>query len=75
VVAEDGDCVDTDPQVDPGHKDTKGGWSRDGVDNDCNRIIDGSSLPADREPAGQAHSGAFSPFFPRRHKAKSRPLD
>ncbi len=38
---EDGDCNDADPQVYPGHQDSKGRWGRDGVDNDCNGIIDG----------------------------------
>lgn len=38
---EDGDCDDTDPNVYPGHQDTKGRWGRDGVDNDCNGVIDG----------------------------------
>jgi serine protease len=38
---EDGDCDDSDPQIYPGHNDTKGRWGRDGVDNDCNGIIDG----------------------------------
>ncbi len=38
---EDGDCDDTDPNINPGRNDTKGRWGRDGVDNDCNGIIDG----------------------------------
>ncbi|XOF33626.1 MAG: S8 family serine peptidase [Candidatus Electrothrix sp. YB6] len=37
---EDGDCNDNDPEVYPGHKD-KGNFGRDGVDNDCNGVIDG----------------------------------
>jgi serine protease len=41
VCVEDGDCNDSDPHVYPGHKDTKGRWGRDGVDNDCNGVIDG----------------------------------
>ncbi|MBR9869166.1 MAG: S8 family serine peptidase [Oceanospirillales bacterium] len=35
------DCNDNDNQVYPGHNDSKGRWGRDGVDNDCNGIIDG----------------------------------
>lgn len=35
------DCNDNDHNVYPGHNDTKGRWGRDGVDNDCNGIIDG----------------------------------
>jgi vibriolysin len=35
------DCDDNDPNTYPGHKDTKGRWGRNGVDNDCNGIIDG----------------------------------
>jgi len=38
---EDGDCNDNDRHVHPGANDTKGRWGRDGVDNDCNGIIDG----------------------------------
>jgi hypothetical protein len=38
---EDGDCDDNDRHVYPGHQDKKGRWGRDGVDNDCNGIIDG----------------------------------
>jgi serine protease len=38
---ENGDCDDNDPHVYPGHHDTKGKWGRDGVDNDCNGLIDG----------------------------------
>jgi serine protease len=41
VCVEDGDCNDSDPHVYPGHNDTKGRWGRNGVDNDCNGIIDG----------------------------------
>jgi Zn-dependent metalloprotease len=35
------DCDDNNPDVHPDHNDTKGRWGRDGVDNDCNGIIDG----------------------------------
>jgi hypothetical protein len=38
---EDGDCDDNDHHVNPGHQDKRGRWGRDGVDNDCNGIIDG----------------------------------
>ncbi len=38
---EDGDCDDDDPHVYPGHQDSKGKWGRNGVDNDCNGVIDG----------------------------------
>jgi serine protease len=38
---EDGDCDDTDPDVHPGHKDRGNPWGKDGVDNDCNGVIDG----------------------------------
>lgn len=41
VCVEDDDCDDANPDVYPGHNDTKGKWGRDGVDNDCNGIIDG----------------------------------
>lgn len=41
VCIENGDCDDNNPNVYPGHQDTKGRWGRDGVDNDCNGIIDG----------------------------------
>ncbi len=39
--AEQGDCNDYDRHVYPGHNDTKGRWGKDGVDNDCNGVIDG----------------------------------
>jgi fibronectin type 3 domain-containing protein len=38
---EDGDCDDNDRHVNPGHNDSGGRWGKDGVDNDCNGIIDG----------------------------------
>jgi serine protease len=38
---EDGDCNDNDSHIYPGHQDTRGRWGRNGVDNDCNGIIDG----------------------------------
>ncbi len=38
---EDGDCDDNDHHVNPGHNDAGGRWGKDGVDNDCNGIIDG----------------------------------
>lgn len=38
---EDGDCDDNNAAVYPGHQDTRGRWGRDGVDNDCNGIVDG----------------------------------
>jgi serine protease len=38
---EDGDCDDNDSNVYPGHPDSRGRWGRDGVDNDCNGVIDG----------------------------------
>ncbi|MGR3317342.1 MAG: S8 family serine peptidase [Candidatus Anammoxibacter sp.] len=38
---EDGDCDDNNAHVYPGHPDKKGKWGRDGLDNDCNGIIDG----------------------------------
>ncbi len=41
VCIEDGDCNDNNASVYPGHQDSKGRWGRDGVDNDCNGIIDG----------------------------------
>jgi hypothetical protein len=38
---EDGDCADHDPNTYPGHNDTNARWGRNGVDNDCNGVIDG----------------------------------
>lgn len=38
---EDGDCDDNNSHVYPGHQDNRGKWGRDGIDNDCNGIIDG----------------------------------
>jgi hypothetical protein len=35
------DCDDTDPNVHPDHDEMTGRWSHDGLDNDCNGIIDG----------------------------------
>ena len=40
VCVEDGDCNDDDPEVYPGHKD-KANFGKDGIDNDCNGVIDG----------------------------------
>ncbi|MFC1850492.1 S8 family serine peptidase [candidate division CSSED10-310 bacterium] len=37
---EDGDCDDTNAQVNPGRKEV-GKFKKDGIDNDCNGIIDG----------------------------------
>jgi len=37
----DGDCNDSNNQIYPGHQDSRGKWGRNGVDNDCNGIIDG----------------------------------
>lgn len=39
--AEQGDCDDFNRHVYPGHNDTKGRWGSDGLDNDCNGVIDG----------------------------------
>lgn len=39
--AEDGDCNDDNAAVYPGANDTRGKPGRDGVDNDCNGVIDG----------------------------------
>lgn len=39
--AEIDDCDDNNNQIYPGHNDRKGRWGRNGVDNDCNGIIDG----------------------------------
>ncbi len=38
---EEGDCDDSDPNVNPGRPDKGGRWGRDGIDNDCNGVIDG----------------------------------
>lgn len=35
------DCDDSNPKVHPGANDTKGKAGHDGIDNDCNGIIDG----------------------------------
>ena len=34
------DCDDNDANSYPGHNDTRGKWGRNGVDNDCNGVID-----------------------------------
>ncbi len=39
--AEEGDCNDADPSVNPGAKDRGGPKWSDGVDNDCDGVIDG----------------------------------
>ena len=39
--AEIDDCDDNDSAIHPGLNDTKGRWGRNGIDNDCNGIIDG----------------------------------
>ncbi|WP_440056529.1 S8 family serine peptidase (plasmid) [Pseudoalteromonas sp. T1lg65] len=41
VCIEDGDCDDSNANIHPNMNDSKGRWSRDGVDNNCNGIIDG----------------------------------
>ncbi len=41
VCIEDGDCDDSNPDVYPGANDRRGKRGRDGVDNDCNLVIDG----------------------------------
>lgn len=41
VCASEGDCDDNNNKVYPGANDTKGKQGRDGVDNDCDGIIDG----------------------------------
>ncbi len=38
---EEGDCDDTNPDINPGEKDRGGRKWSDGVDNNCNGIIDG----------------------------------
>lgn len=35
------DCDDNNSTIYPEHQDSRGRWGRDGVDNDCNGIIDG----------------------------------
>ena len=35
------DCNDNNANIYPGHQDSKGRWGRDGLDNDCNGIVDG----------------------------------
>lgn len=37
----DVDCDDNDPKVFPGANDSRGRAGRDGIDNDCNGVIDG----------------------------------
>jgi hypothetical protein len=41
VCASEGDCNDNNAKVYPGANDTRGKQGRDGVDNDCDGIIDG----------------------------------
>ncbi len=41
VCAENGDCNDNDASIYPGANDTKGRPGRNGIDNDCDGIIDG----------------------------------
>lgn len=41
VTIEDGDCDDNNSDIYPGHNDSRGRWGRNGIDNDCNGIIDG----------------------------------
>jgi hypothetical protein len=41
VCAEEGDCNDNNNKIYPGANDTRGRPGRDGVDNDCDGIIDG----------------------------------
>jgi len=41
VCASEGDCNDNNASIYPGANDTKGKPGRDGVDNDCDGIIDG----------------------------------
>jgi len=41
VCATAGDCNDTNASIYPGANDTKGKQGRNGVDNDCDGIIDG----------------------------------
>lgn len=38
---EEGDCNDNNAKIYPGAQDSKGKWGRDGVDNDCDGVIDG----------------------------------
>ena len=37
----DGDCDDVNLHVFPGHQDSRGRWGSDGLDNDCDGMIDG----------------------------------
>ncbi|MDH5357384.1 MAG: S8 family serine peptidase [Gammaproteobacteria bacterium] len=41
AIPDGNDCDDTNSHVYPGHNDTKGRWGKDGLDNNCNGIIDG----------------------------------
>jgi thermolysin len=41
VTVEEGDCNDNDASVYPGANDTRGRKGRDGVDNNCDGVIDG----------------------------------
>lgn len=40
VTIEEGDCDDNNAHVYPGHSE-KGRWGRDGLDNNCNGVVDG----------------------------------
>lgn len=41
VCVEDGDCNDNDANINPLKNDSKGKWGRNGIDNNCNGVIDG----------------------------------
>lgn len=38
---EDGDCNDNDATINPGMNDKRGKYGKNGIDNDCNGVIDG----------------------------------